>query len=328
MLNERIFCWDEFLPTQILHSQQVYTLGLSVRYGSVKHNIVKFPCVPQPFEIASVVAEIPARWQMHPSYMHSFAITDNYFIIIEQPLSVSLMKVVKEKLSKRVPTLPSLSTWFGNECTQISVVCRRTGDRKFTFKTGSIFFFHTINAYERDECIVLDMCCYRDASIIANLYIEALKNVHSIENYSDLTRSRPLRFVLPIGEKHQHPAKSLLWSFLRKVMRPFSASSMEIYIEKHVGNDSSLDSTRGDSKFWMDFESHFNVQNLVELENSDCRAYRLEDSTIYCVPERLCELSFETPRINESMDGKSYRFFYAMSVEIDTDMPGAVRNPH
>lgn len=40
------------------------------------------------FDDATIVAEIPARWQMNPSYMHSFAITENYFIIIEQPLKV------------------------------------------------------------------------------------------------------------------------------------------------------------------------------------------------------------------------------------------------
>ena len=34
------------------------------------------------------VARVRARWLMEPGYMHSFAVTENYYILIEQPLTV------------------------------------------------------------------------------------------------------------------------------------------------------------------------------------------------------------------------------------------------
>lgn len=43
-------------------------------------------------------------------------------------------------------------------------------------------------------------------------------------------------------------------------------------------------------------------------------------------PYRLCNLGCETPRINyERVLGKSYRFFYAISSDVDANNPGTVR---
>jgi len=50
------------------------------------------------FEQASIICSIPARWPLHPAYMHTFGITDNYFVIVEQPLSVSVPSVIKSHL--------------------------------------------------------------------------------------------------------------------------------------------------------------------------------------------------------------------------------------
>lgn len=50
------------------------------------------------FELASIVGSIPARWPLHPAYMHTFGITNNYFVIVEQPLSVSVPAVLRSHL--------------------------------------------------------------------------------------------------------------------------------------------------------------------------------------------------------------------------------------
>ncbi|KAB7504835.1 Carotenoid isomerooxygenase [Armadillidium nasatum] len=41
------------------------------------------------------IGQVKARWKFNPCYMHSFALTQNYFVIIEQPLVVSTKKVIK-----------------------------------------------------------------------------------------------------------------------------------------------------------------------------------------------------------------------------------------
>lgn len=275
------------------------------------------------FENASIVAEIPARWQLNPSYMHSFAMTANYFIIMEQPLSISMIESLKAKFLRR--PLASIFKWFQDECTLFHVVCRRSGLRKFTFKAAPFFYLHTINAHERGDYILIDICCYRDPSVLDCMYVEAMENMQTIKNYSKMFRSRPLRFVLPVGQKQQRdPPESSLWNSLKRMVYKLSSAGIEHYLKKYQSTGSIIDTVKTDVKFWMNFESHYNAENLVKLEKSSCRAYHLEDATIYCVPERLCDLGCETPRINDIKAGKNYRYFYAISSDVDANIPGTV----
>lgn len=65
------------------------------------------------FEEAKIEATLASRWILNPSYMHTFGITDNYFIIVEQPLSVALVSAVKNRL-KNEPMRSSLK-WHNDE---------------------------------------------------------------------------------------------------------------------------------------------------------------------------------------------------------------------
>jgi len=76
-------------------------------------------CVSDPsitgkmFQEARYAGSVPARWGLHPSYMHTFSITDNYFVIIEQPLSVSVPAMVKNAILGE-PMMANLR-WFPKE---------------------------------------------------------------------------------------------------------------------------------------------------------------------------------------------------------------------
>ena len=41
------------------------------------------------------LASIPTRWPFNPSYMHTFGVTDNYVILIEQSLCISLAQMIQ-----------------------------------------------------------------------------------------------------------------------------------------------------------------------------------------------------------------------------------------
>lgn len=45
---------------------------------------------------------------------------------------------------------------------------------------------------------------------------------------------------------------------------------------------------------------------------------------LYISPEKLCDLGCETPRINDLKIGTKYRFFYAISSDVDAENPGTV----
>lgn len=44
----------------------------------------------------------------------------------------------------------------------------------------------------------------------------------------------------------------------------------------------------------------------------------------YVCPKVLCDLGCETPRINDYKIGNKYRYFYAISSDVDAENPGTV----
>ena len=47
------------------------------------------------FRRTKELARVPTRWNLNPGYMHSFAVTENYFVLIEQPLCINITKMAK-----------------------------------------------------------------------------------------------------------------------------------------------------------------------------------------------------------------------------------------
>lgn len=279
------------------------------------------------FENAYILSKIPARWRFHPSYMHSFGITRNYFIIIEQPLSLSLLHSIKAKCLRN--PLASIFKWFQNECTVFYVISRRTGEIKFTFKTTEFFYLHVINAYETREYIIIDICCYKDASMLDCMYVEAIENMQRIPNYSNMFKARPLRFVLPIRDLMTAKISRRLnicnaWSAFKNSTK--SAKLMKTLKKfksiENIFNEDSCDLFKNSPN-----EVDILGKNLVALKGSRAEAYQLPDSTVYCVPEMLCDVGCETPRINDRLKlGRNYQFFYAISSDVDTLNPGTVKD--
>ncbi|KAK5649129.1 hypothetical protein RI129_004021 [Pyrocoelia pectoralis] len=152
------------------------------------------------FDQAQIVAGIPARWPLHPSYMHTFGITKNYFVIVEQPLSVAVPQMLMNKFMNK--PFHGVMKWYENEQTQINVVSRKSGKIAYTFFSKSFFYLHIINQYESANHIVLDICSYKDPSMIDCMYIEAIRNVQNNPDYANMFRSRPIRFVLPLIDSY------------------------------------------------------------------------------------------------------------------------------
>jgi carotenoid cleavage dioxygenase-like enzyme len=59
------------------------------------------------------LAKIPSRWPFNPAYMHAFAVTDNYILLIEQSLCISLAKLIQLTITHG-PMTDAL-IWHGNE---------------------------------------------------------------------------------------------------------------------------------------------------------------------------------------------------------------------
>ena len=179
------------------------------------------------------IASIPTK---RPAYIHSFGLTENYIIIIECPFTVNPLRL----LVSGKPFIENFQ-WHSSQETRIVLMHRKTGTVK-TYTTEPFFAFHHINAFEQGENIIIDLCAYKDATIVQLLYLDNLRNrtqpipssqfrrytlsphaavtyeviSHELEelpriNY-DAVNARPYRFAYGLGKSDSH-------AFLNKIVK-------------------------------------------------------------------------------------------------------------
>lgn len=253
--------------THVEKDGTVYNVGNSYAKGAF-YNILKFPPPKEengehvsPFKQASILATIPSRWPFFPGYYHSFAITDNYIIFIEQPLCLSLPLAALASI-RNTPLTESL-VWYDKYKTRFYVISKATGaiNPHHWESAEAFFFFHTINAYEDGDHLVVDVCACNNASLIGEVYREQLEK----SKLSDKSRWKiggvARRFVLPLN-----PSKEM-------------ASGT----------------------------------NLVTLSYTKSSATWDKMNRLICISEDIPDIVFELPRINYDLNGKKYRYLYAVS---------------
>ena len=151
--------------------------NFSATFVDAKINIVKIPDASDDNKESLDGMKVIGQFKPHSSklpYYHSFGMTENYFILVENALYMSniatfaLMKLMnwsyvdmfKEDLSK-----PSI----------ISLIDRKTGKLARRYAAEHFFVFHHINAYEDEDEIVMDLSGYDNGSIIQDLYLSNLR---------------------------------------------------------------------------------------------------------------------------------------------------------
>lgn len=137
-------------------------------------------------------------------------------------------------------------------------------------------------------------------------------------------RGRPLRFVLPM--KLSHFDTSTETNLIRLKTAYQSLESFQNI------DDESID-RKIDFEIITDVEIvESNIDNVKRKEDNYSNAlrikpiaHRLPNGNIFVKPELLCDLGCETPRLNtDSYVGREYRYFYAISCDVDLDNPGTV----
>ncbi len=105
----------------------------------------------------------------------SFALTDRHFVLVEQPLVLSLPRLVSGQLGGR-PLADALK-WRGEtDETVFRLVDRITGEEVgLEYRSEGFFFLHTINAYEESGHVVLDISCYDVPNMLHLMDIKQLQ---------------------------------------------------------------------------------------------------------------------------------------------------------
>ena len=111
---------------------------------------------------AETVPRLEFRWPQGLYYMHSFALTSNYFIIVEQPLAISLLSIPYDSLWGEKPISSSLQFRPEEETVfHVFGLNGKSGTRKM-FHSPLFFFFHTIIAFDAENYgnafLILDIC--------------------------------------------------------------------------------------------------------------------------------------------------------------------------
>jgi carotenoid cleavage dioxygenase-like enzyme len=105
-----------------------------------------------------------------PAYMHSFGLTERWFVLAEFPYVVNPLRLA---FSGR-PYIENYR-WRPELGTRFHLFDRESGRHVGPFETEARFGFHHVNSYEDGDDVVVDICTFRDAAIVEDLYMERLR---------------------------------------------------------------------------------------------------------------------------------------------------------
>ncbi len=104
---------------------------------------------PEDELVQKPLADVPVS---EPCYMHSFAATENYVVLVEFPVVID-----PEKFT--VPQKPFLEcfSWQPTRPARFLVVDKREGRLVRTFESEAFFAFHHVNAVESSDTLLVDI---------------------------------------------------------------------------------------------------------------------------------------------------------------------------
>lgn len=141
-----------------------------------------------------LVAELPVD---RPAYMHSFAMTERYLVLVEFPLTVSALDL---KFSGK-PFIQNYR-WEPERGLVFHVVEKDSGKLVRTAIADATFAFHHVNAFADGDRLAVDVIVYPDATIIDQLYLARLRSSAPITATGTLTRFHvPLAGEAPVTRR-------------------------------------------------------------------------------------------------------------------------------
>ncbi|XP_029019352.1 beta-carotene 15, 15-dioxygenase 2, like isoform X2 [Betta splendens] len=190
-----------------------YNMGNSYGTSGFFYNIVRVPpgggaaAASADLSGASVICSIPAAEPRKPSYYHSFAMSENYIVFIEQPIKLDLLKFMLYRIQGK--SFHKVMSWEPQCETVFHLVNKHSGEvSAVKYRAAAMFTLHQINAFEDDGFLVMDMCCGDDGQVIADYTLENLRRAEGEELdkfYNSLCRNLPRRYVLPLNVDENTP---------------------------------------------------------------------------------------------------------------------------
>uniref|UniRef100_G1PR13 Beta-carotene oxygenase 1 n=1 Tax=Myotis lucifugus TaxID=59463 RepID=G1PR13_MYOLU len=219
----------------------VLNIGTSiVDKGKTKYVIFKIPAAApanrtkrkSPLQHTEVLCSIPSRTLLSPSYYHSFGVTKNYIVFLEQPFKLDILKMATAYI--RGVSWASCLAFHREDKTYIHIVDQRTGKPVSTkFYTDPMVVFHHINAYEEDGCLLFDVIAYEDSSLYDCFYLDNLKQ--GFEGNSRIVPVPTLkRFAVPLCTDKNAEVGSNLIKLASTTARALKEKDDQVYCQPEL----------------------------------------------------------------------------------------------
>ncbi|CAG7716986.1 unnamed protein product [Allacma fusca] len=185
-------------PLRCQVTGDLYNIGTSFK-PTPKYHIIRIPkggrSLKDTIKKSEIVSTIYPSWNTYVSYYHSFAMTKNYIVMLEQPLLMSIITLAEAKLTGR--GLRDAMEWTPTERNRFHIVEKSTGNILKTkyYSQEPFFYFHIANAFEDSSGhIIIDINTYESEKILDKMSIEKLR----ADDVTDQYPSQLQRFHLPI----------------------------------------------------------------------------------------------------------------------------------
>ncbi|WP_135826251.1 carotenoid oxygenase family protein [Halorussus ruber] len=153
------------------------TVGYATRFGRKNRYLLYRVLDDQPAGGRPSRVPIASLEVEEPAYLHSFALTPQYVVVVEPPFVVNPMRFL---LPGRGGFIDNFR-WKPERGTRFLAFDRESGNLAIERTAPPFFFFHTVNAFEsRAEDgesgeLVVDLVAYEDASIVEDLFMSSVE---------------------------------------------------------------------------------------------------------------------------------------------------------
>ena len=146
---------------------QPYANAKKLQYQFIKYDAsVKPDQIQSIFDSGKVIASIPSSHKFGVSYFHSFGMTKNYIILLEQSLQLNFIKAFQCKLFNQ--NMSNAMIPYPDWNSRVRIIHKETGEEvKQKYFTDPLVVFHHINAYEKLDPndnkkveLIVDFCGY------------------------------------------------------------------------------------------------------------------------------------------------------------------------
>ena len=126
-------------------------------------------------------------------YFHSFGNTERYFVTIEMPMYLSFWKLIVSGAANK--SFYECFEWDRAAANIFHIFDRQTGALTIIDSTLQFFYFHTINTYDEDGKLVIELCGYDNNKIIDDFYLATMTTTGISEEHKSSLRRITLDLV-------------------------------------------------------------------------------------------------------------------------------------